>query len=176
MIMQRNLLSLGLVSTFLVFCGGSAFAEEETFDVVVSSVLTITPPEATVSIGHDGTDANQAFAAQSWAVASNDPDGATATFSSGVFQHTSAAAYKADCQLQLAVGSSEASAAWDVAVASDQTDYANGVPVTSASVVAASIGAGNASLDLTVVFVQSDYSILAAGTYQATVTGTILAN
>jgi len=168
-------LGLRLCAALIASLGGVALAETQTFDVTVPSVLTITPPSA-ASRNHDTNDADQVFSAQEWTIASNAAAGASATFTSGVFQHTVAAAYKADCRLQLAVESSEAAASWAITTASDVSDYANGTPVLDATVVAASTAAGNASLNLTVTFVQDDYSILASGTYRATVTGTLLAN
>ena len=58
----------------------------------------------------------------------------------------------------------------------DQTDYANIVPDNTAAVTATSVTAGNATLNLTVTFLDTDYSTIPTGDYAVTVTGTLTAN
>ncbi|HVL52134.1 MAG TPA: hypothetical protein VM754_11595 [Actinomycetota bacterium] len=166
----------GLAAVALVAFGGALLANPATqsFTLTVPSVLSITAP-AGVSQAHSGQDANQAFAAQSWAVQQNQILGATATFAVATpFVHSTAPLVKRDCKLTLAIGTSEAPAGWSVTTANDQTNHA--LLDTVASVSATSTAAGNASFNLTVTFIDEDYSTLATGSYSTTVTGTVAAN
>ena len=176
---MRRILALPMLGlAFAVLAAGPARAVSDTqsFSVTVDSNLTISAPVA-ATITHDGTDANQAFTSQSWTVECNDPDGGSVTLAvSAPFVHGTNTTYKADAKLALAISSSDSEASWSVTTAADQTDYANATPDTDAQVVASSTAAGNVTFGLTVTFVQSDHSVLAAGTYSTTVTGTLTAN
>ncbi len=153
-----------------------AAIDTQDYTVTVSSTLTITAPAAAL-ITHDGGDANQAFTSQDWTIACNDPLGSTVQFGvSAPFTHTTDASYQADVKLDLALGTVDGAANWTVGTATDTTDHANATPDPAAMVSASSTAAGDATLSLTVTFVQSDFSVLAAGDYAVTVTGTITAN
>lgn len=173
----NRLLSASILA-LLFIAPGTAWgaADTQSYTVTVDAVLTIAAPVA-ATITHDTTDASQAFTAQAWTVNCNDPQGGSVSFAvSAPFVHTTVAAYKADVQLDLAISSSEAAASWTVTTASDVTDYSAGTPDNAAQVASSSTAAGDVSYALSVSFVQSDYSILAAGDYAVTVTGTLTAN
>ena len=152
--------------------------DTERFRVTVPSQLTITAPQALVSITHDETDADQPFPPQPWNVTANALLGATVSFSTDqAFTHTLDPTFKRDARLDLSVASSDAPAAWTVLIGSDQTDYDNLVlPDEVATVTAASIRPGDASFNLGVTFLTVDHSTLAEGDYEMTVTGTLTAN
>ena len=139
-----------------------------------AAAQSITPPAAQ-SQNHDGSDAPQVFAEAVWSV--NNPSiatGATAQLSSGPFVNASRSSLKSDCQLSLRIVSSSGMAGWTAIAPLDQTSFGGGDE--TAVVVANSTKKGNGQLGLTVTFINSDYSILGAGQYLATVTGTIVAN
>lgn len=160
---------------FLSHCTLFAATGNQVFTVTVPAVLTITPPVATVTITHDESDNNQAFAAQQWVAAQNSANGATISFATNqAFTHASNASHKRNAKLDLALFSSDAAASWSVSTASDQTDHAGGDGV--ATVQAASTAPGDARLNLTVTFLTSDFSTLLQGNYTTTVTATITAN
>ena len=163
-----------LVAALAVPEASAQTSDTETFTVNVGAVLTITAPAASASINHDTTDANQVFPAQAWAVTQNAAAGANVTFS--VSQAFTNGTSKRDAKLDLAIASSEANAGWTVTTATDQTDYANATPDESATVAANATAAGNATFNLTVTFLDTNYSVLTTGAYSTTVTGTIAAN
>jgi len=172
-----RLLVPGILMALAVLAPSTAWAEakSQSNTVTVSPVLTLTAPAA-ASITHDGEDTNQAFTAASWGIESNNAAGATVTFAvSDVFVHSVANSYKADVKLDLALSTSDSGSGWTVTTATDTTDYAAATADLAASVVASSTAAGDAALDLSVTFVSSDHSLLAAGDYAVTVTGTLTA-
>lgn len=170
---SRITLAVAALTLFAGQAMGQA-TDDQLFTVEVPVVLTMTAP-ADAEITHDTTNANQAFPAGTWTVECNGVDGATATFATAtVFTHTTDNAYKRDVKLSLALGTADTGSGWAVTTPTDQTDRANTDPV--AQVVAASTAAGNATLNLTVEFVDNSYSTLAAGDYTTTVTGTLTAN
>lgn len=149
--------------------------DTESFTVTVPAVLTITAPANGVTITHDGTDANNAFAVQTWSITQNPVNGATAVFSTNqVFTHATAPAFKRDVRLNLAVNASDAAAGWTVGTAADTTNFGTSDEV--ATVQASSTAPGDATLNLTVTFLTVDFSTLAQGDYSLTVTGTLTAN
>ena len=148
--------------------------DNQVFTVTVPTVLTITGP-ANVTVAHDQSDSNQAFAAQQWTASVNDVDGATVIFQTNqAFTHTVASSYKRNAKLDLAIASSDAGANWSVSTATDQTNYAGADGV--AAVQASSTAPGDAAFNLTVTFITTDFSSLAAGSYTTTVTATLTAN
>lgn len=154
----------------------AATTETQSNTVTVPSVLAITAPAAATKT-HDAADANQALPAATWTVDQNQVSGSTATFSvSAPFVHATATTIKRNCKLDLAISTSESAAGWSVTTATDQTAYAAVTPDNAASVSATSTAAGNATLGVTVTFLDTDYSTLATGSYATTVTGTITAN
>lgn len=143
------------------------------FNVVVPQSLSITAPTA-VSLTHDQTNNPQAFPDQSWVVRGNVRNGVTVTFAtSSPFVHSDDPTFKRNARLDLAVGSFQGPAEWQIDTASDSTDIANNDNV--AQVAASSNGVGRANLNLKVTFVTEDFSLFAAGDYITTVTGTIAA-
>lgn len=178
--MSQTRTRIAVVAAFALLASASglwaATTVTQSFTMTVPSVLSITAPSA-ASATHDATDANQAFPAAAWTVAQNQVLGTTATFSvSQAFTHATALTKKRDCKLTLALGTVESAASWTVVTANDQTDYANLIPDNAASVQATSTGAGNATLNLTVTFLDTDYSTIPQGAYSTTVTGTVAAN
>lgn len=152
-------------------------SDTETFTVTVDPTLTITAPTASVAVTHDGTDTNQAFAAQRWTVTQNASAGASVTFSTNqAFTHATATTFKRNAKLDLSLFSSDTGSGWAVTTATDQTDYANATPDGVATVAATATAPGSAAFDLAVTFITTDFSTLASGNYSTTVTGTITAN
>ena len=147
------------------------------FRVAVPVALAIQSPANQVTITHDETDNNQVFPPQAWQVQANAIAGATVQFSTNhSFWNASDNTFRRDARLELAIGSSDAAAAWNVTLGSDETDYAAVVPDEVATVEAVSARPGDASFNLTVTFLTGDHSTLASGVYRMRVTGTITAN
>ena len=143
------------IPLLLVLCGvaSAQVSDTETFNVTVAPSLSITAPSPSVTIAHDTTDGNQAFAAQTWQVQTNARNGATVVFSTNqAFTHTTDNTYVRDARLDLSIASASPAANWGVTVATDQTDFATADGV--ATVQAASTKAGNATFDLTVTLSQ----------------------
>ena len=127
------------------------------------------------SITHDATDSDQPFSEVSWQLTSGaDIDGYTTQYSCGPFIHTTEGSFKADSKLVIRILSSSGPANWTVIAANDQTDH--GMGDNTAEVTASSSDVGDGEVGLTVTFLDSDFSLLAAGDYSMTVTGTITAN
>lgn len=156
----------------LAASNANAATGTESFTVTVASELTIAPPAASATITHDKTDTNQVFPAQTWSVTQNGSAGASVTFKNDVpFTNGTT---KRDLKLDLAIASSEATGGWTVTTATDQTDYANATtPKNVATVAADATGPGNASFNLTVTFLDTNYSVLPSGNFAMTITGTI---
>jgi hypothetical protein len=169
----RGVICLAVVFAFL-HCSALANTDSQVFTVTVPAVLTVSGPND-VSLTHDKSDANQAFAAQPWTASSNSGAGATINFSTNqAFTHVSDSSFKRDAKLDLAITSSDAPASWSVTTATDQTNHAGADEV--ATVQAASTAPGDVALNLTVTFLTSDFSTLLQGDYTTTVTATITAN
>jgi len=174
--MARKFLAgiFGVVAVLAVQSGAQAqTSDSQTFNVVVPSVLSITAPPD-ISINHDQSDANQVFPAQGWLAKSNNGIGATVSFSTATeFRATvGATTYSRNAQMNLGVGSAEAGSGWATVVSSATATSA--APV--ATVSAASSAPGDGTLNLTMTFVDSDFSLLPAATFSTTVTATITAN
>lgn len=157
--------------------GHMAFGQNtQTFTVEVASALTLTAPEDAV-IAHNENDANQAFEPSSWGVTCNNAAGATVNFTTdAVFQN---GATERDLTMTVSVISTDdvsGTPVWTAtpALTTFSSDYANSS--VAGQVQAASTGAGNATLGLSMIFVDNDYSLLPSGNYTVTVTGTITAN
>lgn len=173
--LSRFSASFALAVAFSVLMSGSAFAQStdtdsQTFTVVVGDAISITAP-ADVSINHNLSDSDQPFSQQAWNVYTSNAAGASVVMSMGRFVHTADATYFRNGSLDLALVSSDATASWGIDVASDDT-AASG----TATVNASSTGPGTGQLGVSVVFLETDASTLAAGDYVATVTGTITNN
>jgi len=160
--------------------GLAARAQEratQAFTVRIPSRLSVTPPSPAVTMTHDGTDQDQAFATQSWSVSANARSGATVTFSTNqAFTNTTHAEAKRDAQIDLAVASSESTAGWTVAVGSDRTYHQNGAGEEQATVRAVSNRPGQATFDIMVTFLHDPDQPLQQGEYALTVVGTLTAN
>lgn len=150
----------------------------ETFTVTAPAVLTVTPPAASVSITHGQTDVNQVFAAQRWTVAQNGSAGAAITFATNQpFTHATATSFKRNAKLDLALFSSDTGSGWSVTTATAQSNFAaTPTPVNTATVAASATAPGDAAFDLTVTFIETDFSRLASGSYSTTVTATLTSN
>jgi hypothetical protein len=145
------------------------------YTVHVPPRMMIIAPSGIASVTHDGTEADQAFAAERWTVNQNSPAGAVVTFTTEyAFTSTLAPTLKRDARLDLALDSAQSASAWTVSIPTDQTNYASAAEV--AKVQATSTAPGRAAFDLTVTFLTGDIITLASGDYMTTVTGTITAN
>lgn len=172
----RNIVVAVALGVCLTVSGLWAATATQTFTVTIPSVLTVTGP-SNVTITHDQTDSDNAFSAQQYVVHQNPVLGSNITFAvSAPFVHASSSSFKRDCKLALAIASSESVALWSVTTAADQTNYSAGTPDNDASVRAASTLPGDATFNLTVTFITSDFSTMAAGNYSTTVTATLTAN
>ena len=170
---SRFIFGLTVVSTALMSQGlfaQSTDTDSQQFTVVVGDAIDISAPAA-VSINHNLADVDQPFSQQAWGVYTSNPTGAVVTMDMGRFIHSTDPTYFRDASMDLAVLSSDATAAWTVGTASDTT-----VATGTASVGASSSGPGTGSLGLTVVFLETDASTLASGDYVSVVTGTITNN
>ncbi len=159
---------------------GSAFAQlngTQTFTVTVNSAMSITSPSGgNAVLAHDTTDANQSFSASDtdWDVISNSGTGATVTFTnSGLFTNTVGSnIYTRNLTMDL----TETTNTDNVWAVSGPTTFTSTSGTTTGSLQAVSTGPGHATLGLNVTFLDTDYSLLPAGSYVMTVTGTIAAN
>ncbi|MEZ6055408.1 MAG: hypothetical protein R3C01_01765 [Planctomycetaceae bacterium] len=162
--------ALAALAAIAVFGASSvqAASDTQTFTVTVAPTLTITAP-ANASMAHNTTNANQVFPNQDWAVTCNNAAGADVSFQITTFAN---GAVERDASLAVSVTSAnQLSAGWVVSN-SPQTTAGTG---TTATVLADSVGPGNATFTLGVSFLDTDYAVLPAGDYIATVTGTITA-
>lgn len=149
----------------------------QTFTVTVDSALSITPPSGgNATLAHDTTDANQSFSSSDtdWDVISNSGTGATVTFTNdGLFTNTVGAnTYTRNLTMDL-TETTDTDSVWAVSGAASFTST-SGTPIGSLQAV--STGPGHATLGLNVTFLDTDYSLLPAGSYVMTVTGTVAAN
>ena len=147
--------------------------DTQTFNVVVPSTLSITAPPA-ISINHDQTDTNQVFPVQGWLAKCNNGIGATVSFSTGTAFRAvvGATTYVRNAQMNLAVGTADAGSGWATVVSSATATAASPVATVSAK----SSAPGDATLNLSMTFVDNDFSLLPAATFSTTVTATITAN
>lgn len=160
----------------IVCVAATAMAQNDSqkFTVVVPSNLSITAP-ADMSITHDETDADQAFATQQWVVKGNELNGVSVSFATDqAFKHSTEPTYKRDVKLDLSVASSLGPASWTLGQSTDTTDYVGSDEI--ATVAASSNGVGRATFDLAVTFITDSFGTFAAGSYETTVTGTVTSN
>jgi len=176
--MKRNLITCAIAAIAIIGMQSDSFAQAtdsdtQTYILTVNSLVSIDARQDPISITHDGNDTNQAFPRQTWDAFCNTAAGATVTFTSqSAFVNTvGGSTFTREAQLDLALGTN-VDAGWAVTVASDSTTPADDNAVVSA----ASNASGSAELDLTVTFLDTDYSQLPAGTYTMTVEGLITAN
>jgi hypothetical protein len=168
---------MGVVCGVIVLASQSgAFAQttaSQTFNVIVDPVLSINAPPS-ISINHNQLDANQVFPVQGWLAKSNNAIGATVSFSTATcFQAVAGGTtYKRSALMNLAVGAADAGSGWTTVVPTATATAA--APV--ATVSAKSTAPGDATLNLAMTFVDSDFSALPAATFTTTVTATITAN
>lgn len=147
-------------------------SDTQTFTVTIAPVISINAPiTGGVTIAHNTLDANQAFAAQTWTAISNNGAGATVDF---VITPFSNGTTQRNARLTTGLASSDAGSGWSMTTITGTTDYTSGTP--NATVSAASTAPGNATFGLNVTFLDTDYSLLPAGSFVSTVTGTITAN
>lgn len=141
---------------------------------VLRGRLRIVGPAST-TITHDGTDSDQPFGLQQWDVRNNARNGATVTFStSTAFRNTTVTTVKRDARLRVGIARMDPGANWAISQLIDQTNYLAGDEYAAVSVT--STTRGDATFNLFVSFVTSDFGTLRAGTYTTTVVGTITAN
>ena len=167
-----------LSAVVAVACGHNAFGQAtQNFTVEVASSLTISAP-GDLTIPHDTTDSNQGFGVSDWTVTCNNGAGATVDFTTtAVFEN---GAVERDLTMEVSIVSTDTTAlganVWSVtpALTSYTSDYASAD--RNGQVQATSAGPGNATLGLSMTFVDNDYSLLPSGNYTVQVTGTITAN
>ncbi|MCA9055594.1 MAG: hypothetical protein KDA75_17255 [Planctomycetaceae bacterium] len=181
--MKRTVLALVAAVAAFVATSNSAFAQAtdsdtQTFTVTVAPVLSITAPVNSTgntvnpTIAHDGTDSNQTFANQVWSAACNNAAGAALSFVITPFANGT---NKRNATLAASVASSDTGSGWAVSGASTATtDHTAATP--NGTVNFGSNASGDATFNIGVTFIDSNYSLLPAGSYVATVTGTIQAN
>ncbi len=171
---KKALILASLMGLVGVATDAQAQSDTQTFNLTVNSNITITAPVATVAATEADTDTDTTFAVQTWTVTCNSDAGGMATFSTAnVFVHTANASRRADVQLDLGLGTT-VEGDWAIVQSTDTTDYDASDLV--ATVSASSSIPSDAELDLTVTFKNTNSSLLTAGTYSVTVTGTIAAN
>ena len=142
--------------------------------LTVLSTMSIVAPVPGVLV-HDTSDNDQVFPVQNWITHTSGLTGANVTFVAQTpFTNALDASFQRDAKLDLAITSSDDTANWAVTIPSDQTNYLSSSD--TATVSATSSGPGIGQLGLTVTFVETGYSSLAAGAYTMTVAGTIAAN
>lgn len=172
--MKLSRIIFGLAMAVTVLMAQQLFAQTATdsqvFTVVVGDAISITA-SADVTINHNLADTDQVFAQQPWNVFTSNPTGASVTLDMGRFVLDTDSTFFRDASMVLAALSSDATANWAVTTASGSTAGSG-----TASVAAASTGPGSGQLGLSVTFIETDASTLAAGNYVATVVGTITNN
>jgi hypothetical protein len=147
------------------------------FTVTVLKRVSITAPAA-VSASLPDSNANLAFPSQAWQVKGNIQLGVGVTFVAETpFIHTTDSSYQRDAKLSVTLGSTVGPATWTIAGSGTaQTDYANVIPVTTATVSASSNKVGQAAFNVNVEFLTVDTAEVAEGDYQTTVRGTVTEN
>jgi hypothetical protein len=172
--MKTYLRLLAVVAVF-VLAPSSVHAQttaSQTYTVVVPTSVSITAPAA-ASLTHDQTDNPQAFPAQTWIVRGNSRNGMNVSFTTDSFIHTTDPTFKRNSRLDLTVGTTQGPANWSVGVPTSSSNYGTSTPAT---VTATSTGVGRATMNLVVSFLTEEYGSFAAGSYLATVVGTVAAN
>ncbi len=95
---------------------------------------------------HDQSNNPQAFPEQAWIVRGNVRNGVTVTFATATpFVHTEDDNFKRNAKLELALGTRQGPATWNVDTSSDTTDFASNDNI--AQVTASSNGVGRANLN-----------------------------
>lgn len=114
----------------------------------------------------------QQFAPVQWDVQSLFSGGCLIEWQAVPFAHTGDQSFEADCELAIRLTqASPRSAGWSVTQKRDSTQLKSGRRTAAVSVTATE--AGEARVEMSVQFLHSDFSRLAAGRYQTTVVGTI---
>lgn len=175
---MKRLLMLAAVGA--VLCSTqSAFAQltssdTQRFVVAVPRNVLITAP-ADILIVHDESDSDQVFPPQQWYVRGNVVTGVTTTFDvSQPFIHAIDPTFQRDAQIDIAIASTLGPALWNVDVASDVTDYQNGVNTAQTQI--SSNFVGHAYVDVTVTFRTVAFAQILAGDYDTFVVGTVTEN
>ena len=151
----------------------------QTFTVTVGSDLSVTPPSGGNAIlAPDQTDSNQDFAAGGtdvdWHVLSNSGNGATISFANdGLFTNTIGPNFYTRNLYFEIVETSVPSGVWAV---SGSPNFTSSSLSPTATLQSTSTGQGNASFAVNARFIDNNYSLLPAGTYVMTITGTVSAN
>lgn len=163
-----------LLAVLLVAIGSATATAQSTtsttFCVNVPASLAVVPPASVSPLIHDGTDAVQAFATQTWGVLCNDVDGASITLDATTFVNGSSVR---DTELSVSVVSADIGSGWSVGTASDTTSAPADV---TATVQLSSSAPGAATLGVNVSMHGGQASTLSAGSYCAVITATLMAN
>jgi hypothetical protein len=158
----------------LLICSEGANAQavdSQFFRVTVNEAISLHSP-GDVLISHDSTDDDQVFPEQAWSAFTTNTSGATVDFTIGKFIHERFGFFRRNAQINLRVVSSAGDSNWTPIISSDATTgYFFGQQ--TATVTAESFAPGEGMLGITVSFIEFNNRFLAAGRYNATVTGTI---
>ena len=177
MLSRTSIAALLACLASLLACSALAVEQDQQrYRVRVPGLVAINASSDLVSIEHDQTDSNQALDWQSWQVVCNNTGGATVTFETDQpFTHTMHGDIRRDAFLFLSNANSGGlfrRNAWQITRFADQTDYKNGDQV--ASVSAEVNRANDGTFNLRVVFLEEQFADTVAGSYELTVTGTIV--
>jgi hypothetical protein len=155
-------------------------SDSQQFEVYVPPRLTgrvaIQGP-VNIRIFHDGSDNDQTFADQRWAVGCNNLQGATVRIETrGPFRLTGGGPpIERDARIELGILSTEVPAGWVVTTPSAQTNYRGPPAASRVAVTAESFAPGDAVFNLRVHFITEDFATLRQGDYDMRVVGTITA-
>ena len=177
---MKRVLVVAMGTLVLASLPATSYAQSDTdtqmFTVLVEPVVSIVSDNGPLAaITHDTADANQVFPAQPWTAFTNNAAGADVTLETiTAFENTvGATTYERDARLDLAINAGLTDPVWSLGTTNDQTSYGTGD--RDAAVTATSTGPGTAGFELTVTFIDNDYSLLPTGTYALNVVGTITA-
>lgn len=161
-------------------CAYSDLTDTQTYCVSVPAVLSCTSPAPLVLETHNEADGDFALTTQQWVSECNNGIGGATLFTlTQPFIHEDDATIKCDAGLTISIDNTatDALANWlVVGPVTVRTFYDVAVPINSATVLAVSTAAGNATFNVDVAFLTGEFSTIPAGKYETTVTATITAN
>ena len=123
------------------------------------------------SITHTLKSEPQSFAPVRWDVGSGFANGCVVEWTAAPFTHVSQSTSRADCSIAVSIAQSNRRGRWRVVKATDRTNISSGNQPATVSI--ASERSGTARVQLSVQFLGTSVTNLAAGDYQTTITGTI---
>lgn len=175
--MNHGTLTISVAMLLTLSFSGLSWSQstgQQVMRVIVPSSVSIVAP-STAIITHDETNNTNLFPPQTWEVYCNVPSGVTVSFSNQtLFTNILNPSFRRDISLGLSLGAVDNRTNWRIVEPQDSTNFAT--RKMTAQVTAVSDGVGKAELLLTVGFVTAEFGEFAAGTYEATVIGTVSAN